>query len=37
MIRSNWSRRYINDQVARVKRFFLWGVGEELIPNIVRG
>jgi len=26
------SRRYVNDQVARLVRVFKWGVGEELIP-----
>lgn len=29
------SRRYVNDQVKRIGRFFWWAVGEELLPASV--
>jgi integrase len=32
MIRMDWSRRYINDSIRRVRRMFVWGAEEELIP-----
>lgn len=35
MIRLGWSRRYINDQVGRVKRTFTWAASEELVPESV--
>jgi integrase len=37
MVRLNWSRRYINDSVRRIKRMFRWGVEEELVPAEVAG
>jgi integrase len=37
MIRLGWSRRYVNDQVGRIKRFFAWCAAEELIPEAVPG
>jgi integrase len=37
MIRLNWSRRYINSSVGRIKRMFNWAVEEELIPPEVAG
>jgi integrase len=37
MIRLDWSRRYINDSVRRIKRLFHWAVEEELIPPEVAG
>jgi integrase len=30
-----WSRRYINEQVARLKRMFKWAVSEEMVPTDV--
>jgi integrase len=35
MIRSGLSRRYINEQVGRVKRLFNWAVENELVPAAV--
>lgn len=35
MIAKDWSRTYINDQLARGKRIFLWAKNEELIPGDV--
>jgi integrase len=35
MIRRDWSRRYINAPVSRIKRFFSWCVEEELVPGEV--
>ncbi|MEX2169982.1 MAG: site-specific integrase [Pirellulales bacterium] len=32
MIDQGWSRRYINDQVDRIRRMFKWAVGEQLLP-----
>lgn len=32
MIDANLSRRYINDQVDRIRRVFKWGVAQELVP-----
>jgi len=32
MIRTGWSRVYVNRQTRRVVRAFRWGVGEELVP-----
>ncbi len=37
MIRLGWSRRYVNDQVGRVKRMFSWAVSEDLVPESVTG
>ncbi len=31
MINEDLSRRYINDQIAHIKRTYKWGVGEELV------
>lgn len=31
MIRMDWCRRYINQQMGRIKRMFKWGVANELI------
>lgn len=36
MIDKGWSRRYINEQCQRVKRFISWGVAEELLPRDAR-
>ncbi|MEQ8850051.1 site-specific integrase [Botrimarina sp.] len=33
MVQDGHSRRYVNDHVARIKRMFKWGAGEELIPE----
>ena len=32
MIDEDWSRRYINKQMDRIKRMFRWAAAEELIP-----
>lgn len=29
----DWSRRYVNDQAGRIKRFIKWAVEEELLPG----
>lgn len=33
MIDDNLSRRYINDHIARVKRIFKWGAGEQIVSG----
>jgi integrase len=35
MVEANQSRRYVNDNVARIKRLFRWSASEELIPSSV--
>lgn len=35
MIDRGNARKYINDQVARLKRVFRWGVAQELVPETV--
>ena len=35
LVASGKSRRYINDQIGRLKRMFRWGVENELIPATV--
>ncbi len=30
-----WNRRYLNDQVSRIKQIFKWGVSRELIEHVV--
>jgi hypothetical protein len=37
MIRLGLSRRYINDQVGRVRRMFVWAASEELVPESIAG
>jgi integrase len=37
MVRLGWSRGYVNRQVSRVKRFFVWLAAEDLIPESVPG
>lgn len=32
-VRTGITRRYVNDQVSRIKRLFRWAVGEELVPK----
>ena len=34
-LRSGFSRRYINDQIGRLKRMFRWGAENELVPGRV--
>ena len=34
-IANGWSRRYINEHVARLKRMFKWAVSEEMVPTDV--
>lgn len=35
MIKLDWSRNHINQQIGRVRRVFKWGVEHELIPSSV--
>lgn len=35
MVRSGWSRSYVNHTVGKVKRIFKWAVGEEMVPPSV--
>lgn len=35
MLEAGQSRRYINDNVDRIRRLFRWGVSEELIPSSI--
>jgi integrase len=35
MVRRGWARGYVNDQLARLRRVFRWGVERELIPPAV--
>jgi integrase len=35
MVKKDWSRGYINSQVARIRRAFRWAVEEEMIPGEV--
>ena len=35
MIQSGHSRKYINDNINRIKRMFKWAVAEELVPSTV--
>jgi integrase len=35
MIEKDWSRRYINAEIDRVRRMFRWGGEEELVPGSV--
>lgn len=35
MIRQDWSRNFVNAQVARLKRCFKWAVSQELVPSSV--
>jgi integrase len=37
MIRLDWSRRYINDSVRRIKTMFAWATEEELVSAEVSG
>ena len=38
MIKDGLSRRYINDNIERIRRVFRWGVSEELVPvSVFRG
>jgi integrase len=37
MIRLGWTRRYVNDQVGRVRRMFTWAASEELVLESVAG
>jgi integrase len=37
MIVEGWSRKHINAQINRVRRFFYWCIEEALIPSSVRG
>ena len=32
-MQSRFGRKYVNDQIARIKRCFAWGVERELIPS----
>jgi integrase len=32
MIEKDWSRKYINEQVGRIRRAWKWAVSEELVP-----
>jgi integrase len=32
MTGKDWSRRYINEQIGRIRRAFKWAVSEELVP-----
>jgi len=34
-IANRWSRRYVNEQTARLKRMFKWAVSEETVPTDV--
>jgi integrase len=33
MIEKDWSRKYINGQIGRIRRAFKWAVSEELVPS----
>lgn len=35
MVDKGNARKYVNDQVARIKRVFRWGVAQELVPESV--
>ena len=35
MIDLKWSRRYVNEQIDRIKRMFRWGVENEFTPTTV--
>lgn len=35
MIAAGWSRKYVNENVDRIRRVFKWGTGEELVPPSV--
>ncbi len=35
MVERDNARKYVNDQVARVKRVFRWGVSQEMVPETV--
>ena len=35
MIEMGWTRRYINDQVNRIRHVFKWAAGGELVPGEV--
>ena len=37
MIALKWSRRHINASIRRILCMFVWGVGEELVPQEVAG
>jgi integrase len=37
MIRTGWSRRYVNSQIGRIKRAFAWAVSEDMVPEAVIG
>lgn len=35
MVRSGWSRKYINRQIVRIRQVFKWGVAEGIVPAAV--
>ena len=35
MVDADYSRRYVNAQIGRIKRMFKWGVAEELVPSAI--
>ena len=33
LVGKNWSHKYINEHVARLKRMYKWAISEEMVPT----